>query len=189
MNLWHRRDALLKTIVQSHSDIVHFSDLRQHCSLRDQTPSLLQSDLHWLGQRGFIDTFDSAPGDISTIRAQPLGIDLVEHEISIESASYPSNKRINMESQINFNSGNAINIQGNHNSVNQSNENSLAEQAISALQENGEPEKADQLLELHEKEGAAAAFKQAFSWITDKVLAPSASAALVPVVTKAISMF
>lgn len=94
-----------------------------------------------------------------------------------------------MESQINFNSGNAINIQGNHNSVNQSNENSLVEQAISTLKENGEPEKADQLLALHEKEGAATAFKQAFSWITDKVLAPSASAALVPVVTNAISTF
>ena len=188
MNDWLRRDRILRATVRSPVTFIHFNELRQHDFLCDEDSEVLQSDLHWLGQRGFIDTFDCTPGDISTVRARPDGIDLVEHGISVETASDPRSERTTMESQINFNSGNSINIQGNHNSVSQSNENALVERTVSVLQENGETERANQLLELHEKEGAAAVFKQAFSWIADKVLAPSVTTALVPIVTQAMSM-
>ena len=133
MDVWSRRDKILEVVVNSGVDVVQFSELRRVEDLEGEYIDDLQVDLYWLGQREFIEIFDSLPGDISTVRAKRRGIDLVEHGISVKEISRPQTRSSFVNSQVNFNLGSAINIQGDGNNVNQNNESELLREIILAL--------------------------------------------------------
>lgn len=186
MDVWSRRDKILEVVVNSGVDVVQFSELRRVEDLEGEYIDDLQVDLYWLGQREFIEIFDSFPGDISTVRAKRRGIDLVEHGISVKEISRPQTRSSFVNSQVNFNLGSAINIQGDGNNVNQNNESELLREIMLALYANGETGRAEELQSVSEKEGKRGALKTVRAWMAENVLAPAASAAIGPLVTQAL---
>ena len=187
MNVWARRDLILKMVVESGTELTHFSNLRRAKELEWESIEDLQNDLYWLGQREMIDIFGCIPGEIGSVRALREGVDHVEHSIPVREASDPTVRRPTVRSQVNYNSGSAVNIQGDGNTVNQTNESEIFAEIVSVLREHDEGERADELQTIGEKEGKKGALKTLVSWLADNLIGPVAKEAVVPLATQALS--
>ena len=187
MDVWTRRELILKMVVKSGAELTHFSNLRRTNELEEESIEELQNDLHWLGQRGMIDIFGCVPGEIGSVRALRKGVDYVEHSIPLREASDPTVWRPSVHNQVNYNSGYAVNIQGDGNTVNQKNESEIFAEIVSVLREHDEGERADELQAIGEKEGKKGALKTLVSWLADNLIGPVAKEAGVPLATQALA--
>ena len=99
MDVWNRRELILKMVVESGIELTHFSNLRRTKELEGESTEDLQNDLYWLGQEGMIDTFGCIPGEIGSVRALRKGVNHVEHSIPLREASDPTVRRASVHNQ------------------------------------------------------------------------------------------
>lgn len=90
-----------------------------------------------------------------------------------------------MSFQYNENRAASINIQGDHNVIEQSNEVSIAKDIIAVLKEYGEIEKATALESDLKSKGARSALKKAIGWVSAQVFSPPVLASLAPHIANA----
>lgn len=93
-----------------------------------------------------------------------------------------------MENQYNINSGPAVNIQGDSNTVNQQNHAQLVDEFIATLREHGENKYANELADAKKNQGARSALVKGSGWVSERVFSESVLAALIPIMAQAVGV-